>query len=183
MKMMGSVPFGDFAYNKTGGSVMKKRIASLMILAAIIGIFGITAYAAPDSLAPDAVGNTKALVTVTNPEGTSDLTFDSSYVISGYGEIGTVVTVYFFNSETGFYEKLYKTVTTVGEDGVIATEKQSVSSTIGGSTLFFNTVNLANGSNSYMLYAEKGDMVQIGKFFIIKHNYNIIDVIRSWGAY
>ena len=162
---------------------MKKRIASLMILAAIIGIFGMTAYAAPDNLAPDAVGNTKALVTVTNPEGTSDLTFDSSYVISGYGEVGTVVTVYFFNPETGLYEKLYKTVKTVGEDGVIATEKQSVSSTIGGSTLFFNTVNLANGSNSYMLYAEKGDLVQIGKFFIVKHNYNIIDVIRSWGAY
>ena len=162
---------------------MKKRIVSLMILAAIIGIFGTTAFAAPDSLAPDAVGNTKALVTVTNPEGTSDLTFDSSYVISGYGEIGTVVTVYFFNPVTGLYEKLYKTVTTVGEDGVIATEKQSVSSTIGGSTLFYNTVNLSNGSNSYMLYAQKGDLVQIGKFFVIRHNYNIIDVIRSWGAY
>ena len=162
---------------------MKKIIVSLMMLAALVGLFGITAFAAPDYLSPDEVGNTKALVTVTNPEGSSDITFDNSYVLSGYGEIGTVVTVYFFNSEKGLYEKLYKTVTTVGADGVIATEKQSVSSTIGESTLFFNTVNLEQGSNSYMLYAEKGDLVQIGKFYIIKHDYNIIDVIRSWGVY
>ena len=162
---------------------MKKIIVSLMMLAALTGMFGMTAFAAPDYLSPDEVRNTKALVTVTNPEGSSDITFDNSYVLSGYGEIGTVVTVYFFNSEKGLYEKLYKTVTTVGADGVIATEKQSVSSTIGESTLFFNTVNLEQGSNSYMLYAEKGDLVQIGKFYIIKHDYNIIDVIRSWGVY
>ena len=152
---------------------MKKIVFSLMMLAALIGIFGTTAFAAPDCLSPDEVGNTKALVTVTNPEGSSDLTFNNSYVISGYGEIGTVVTVYFFNPGTGLYEKLYKTVTTVGEDGVIATEKRSVSSIIGESTLFFNTVNLEHGSNSYMLYAEKGDLVQIGKFYIIKHDYKV----------
>lgn len=162
---------------------MRKIIISFVVLAAIIGIFGVSAFAAPDVLNPDAIGNTKALVTVTNPEGNSDMTFENSYVISGYGEIGTVVTVYFFNPETGLYEKFYKTVTTIGEDGVTATEKQSVSSTIGESTLFFNTINLYYGSNSYMLYAEKGEQVQIGKFFIIKNNYNVIDVIRSWGAY
>lgn len=162
---------------------MKKTLISFVIIAAVIGIFTTTAFAAPDRLSPDDVGNTKALVTVTNPEGSADICFDSSYVISGYGEPGTVVTVYSFNNATGFYEKLYKTVATVGEDGTVATGKQSVSSTIGESTLFFNTVNLDFGSNSFMLYAEKGDMVQIGKFFIIKHNYNVIDVIRSWGAY
>ncbi len=162
---------------------MKKLIVSFVVLAAIIGIFGITGFAAPDSLEPDAIGNTKELITVTNPEGTSDMTFDNSYVVSGYGEVGTVVTVYVFNPETGLYEKLYKTVTTIGEDGVTATEQKSVSSTIGESTLFFNTVNLNSGSNSYMVYAENGERVQIGKFFVIKHNYNIIDVIRSWGAY
>jgi hypothetical protein len=180
---MRSALFRGVAYNKLGGSVMKKIIVSLMMLTAIIGIFTMSAFAAPDSLSPDEVGNTKALITVTNPEGTSDLTFDNSYVFSGYGEIGTVVTVYYFNSDSGLYEKLYKTVTTVGEDGVVATEQQSASCTIGESTLFFNTVNLEQGTNSYMVYAEKDDLVQIGKFFIIKHNYNIIDVIRSWGAY
>ncbi|MBE7011405.1 MAG: hypothetical protein E7415_01890 [Ruminococcaceae bacterium] len=162
---------------------MKKTISCLIILAAIIGIFGISVSAAPDSLAPDEIGNTKALITVTNPEGTTDLTFDNSYVISGYGEVGTVVTIYYFNADTGLYEKLYKTVTTVGEDGVVATQQQSVSCAIGESTLFFNTVNLEQGANSFMIYAEKDDMIQIGKFFIVKHNYNIIDVIRSWGAY
>ena len=162
---------------------MKKLIVSFVVLAAIIGIFGVTAFAAPESLAPDAIGNTKDLITITNPEGISDMTFDNSYVISGYGQVGTVVSVYSFNPETGLYEKLYKTVTTVGEDGVTATEKKSVSSSIGESTLFFNTVNLVPGSNSYMVYAENGEKVQIGKFFIIKHDYNIIDIIRSWGAY
>ena len=181
--MKESVFVAENDYNESGGSVMKKILISVVMLAALIGIFGMTAFAAPDSLTPDETGNTKSLITVTNPEGTSDLTFDNSYVFSGYGEIGTVVTIYNFNSETGLYEKLYKTVTTVGENGVVSTQQQSVSSTIGESTLFFNTVNLEQGSNSYMIYAEKGDLIQIGKFFIIKHNYNIIDVIRSWGAY
>ena len=162
---------------------MKKLIVSFIVLTAIIGILGVTSFAAPDSLAPDMVGNTKELITVTNPEGASDMTFDNSYVISGYGEVGTVVTVYAFNPETGLYEKLYKTVTTVGEDGVTAVQQQSVSSTIGESTLFFNTVNLSSGTNSYMVYAENGEKIQIGKYFVIKHNYNVFDVIRSWGAY
>lgn len=162
---------------------MKRILFLLIMLAAIIGIFGMTAYAAPDSLAPDAIGNTKALITVTNPEGQSDICFDNSYVFSGYGEVGTVVTVYSFSNETGCYEKLYKTVTTVGEDGVVSTKDEAVSSVIGGSTLFFNTVNLEQGLNSYMIYAEKDDLVQISKYMIVKHNYNIIDVIRSWGSY
>ncbi len=162
---------------------MKKIIVSFIVLFAIIGVFGLTAFAAPDALYPDAVGNSSSLVVVTNPEGISDMTFDNSYVVSGYGEVGTVVTMYTYNPETGLYEKLYKTVTTVSADGAYETAQQSVTSTIGESTLFINTVNLASGSNSFMLYAENGDNLQITKFFIIKHNYNVIDVIRSWGVF
>lgn len=162
---------------------MKKYAISFIVLFAILGIFGITAFAAPDALYPDAAGNANGLVTVTNPEGSSDMTFDNSYVISGYGEVGTVVTIYTYNPSTGLYEKLYKTVTTVKEDGAYETAQQSVSCTIGESTLFLNTVNLNSGSNSFMLYAENNGRIQITKFFIIKHNYNVVDVIRSWGVY
>lgn len=162
---------------------MKKILVSFVVLFAILGMFGLTAFAAPDSLYPDAPGNANGLVTITNPEGTSDMTFDNSYVISGYGEVGTVVTIYEFNPTTGLYEKLYKPVTTVSETGAYETAQQSVSCTIGESTLFLNTVTLKSGSNSFMLYAENNGRLQITKFFIIKHNYNVIDVIRSWGVY
>ena len=73
---------------------MKKMLVSFVVLFAILGMFSLTAFAAPDALYPDAPGNANGLVTVTNPEGTSDMTFDNSYVISGYGEVGTVVTIY-----------------------------------------------------------------------------------------
>ncbi len=161
---------------------MKKIIVSFIVLFAILSAFGLTAFAAPDTLYPDATGNTKGLVIVTNPELASDMTFDNSYVVSGYGEVGTVITMYTYNPESGLYEKLYKTVTTVSESGVYETAQQSVTSTIGDSTLFFNTVSLNSGSNSFMLYAENNGRLQISKFFIIKHNYNIIDVIRTWGT-
>ncbi len=162
---------------------MKKLTICFIVLFAIIGTSCLTAFAAPEVLNPDVVGDATGLVTITNPEGASDMSFDNSYVVSGYGEVGTVVTVYTFNPATDSYEKLYKNVTTVSESGTYETAKRSVSSTIGESTLFFNTVNLNSGSNSFMIYAEKDGKIQINKFFIIKHNYNIIDVIRSWGVY
>ncbi len=162
---------------------MKKLITSFILLFAILGVFGLTAYAAPDTLYPDAAGNAAGLVTIANPELSSDMTFDNSYVVSGYGEVGTVVTMYTYNPENGLYEKLYKTVTTVSESGAYETEQKSVTSTIGESTLFINTVSLNSGSNSFMLYAEKEGRVQISKFFIIKHNYNVVDVLRTWGIF
>ncbi len=162
---------------------MRKLIIFCSSLFIMISLLSAAVFAAPEALYPDTPGNAGNLVTVTNPEGTSDITFDNSYVISGYGEVGTVVTIYSFNPTTGLYEKLYKTVTTVSEDGAYETAKQSVSCTIGDSTLFLNTVTLSSGSNSFMLYAENGSRLQITKFFIIKHNYNVIDVIRSWGVY
>ncbi len=161
---------------------MKKIILSFIMLISVLSVLCITAFAAPDTVAPDTVGNASGLVTVTNPNGSSDMSFDNSYVISGYGEVGTLVTIYTYNPATGLYEKLYKTVTTVSEAGVYETAQQAVSCTIGDSTLFLNTVNLNSGSNSFMLYAEKDGLVQIFKFFVIKHNYNVIDVIRSWGV-
>lgn len=160
---------------------MKKRIVSLVVFTLMLFSFS-SVFAAPDTLAADASGNFEALVVTTRPAGSSDMTFDNSYVISGYGVVGTVVTIYSYNAESGLYEKLYKTVTTVGENGVTVSEKAPVSCVIGDSTLFMTTVNLNSGSNSFMLYAENDDMHQIAKFFVLKHNYNIMDVIRSWGT-
>ncbi len=162
---------------------MKKIIVSFLLLFAISASFGVTAFAAPDSLYSDAVGNTTGLVNITSPQGGVDETFDKSYVVSGYGEVGTVVTIYSYNWETGFYDKLYKTVTTVNADGVYETSRKSVSTTIGESTLFLGTVNLNSGINYFMLYAEKGDRVQIVRLNVNKRNYNILDIIRSWGVY
>lgn len=161
---------------------MKRFIVSFVLIIAILSL-STSVFAAPDTVAPDYAGDAVGIVTVTNPQGSSDMSFDNSYVVSGYGEVGALVTLYGYNPATGLYEKLYKTVTTVTEAGTYETAQQSISFTIGESTLFVSSVNLNSGTNSFMLYAEKDGKVQVTKFFIIKHNYNIIDIIRSWGLY
>ena len=157
-----------------------KKFYIAFISAVLCVLFGsAAAYAAPETVASDAVGNTYELVVVTKPQNQKDSTFDSGYIISGYGKEGTVVTLYWHDSTENVYRKIYNETQYVDAAGAAQKTYAEASATIGASGLFMNTVNLAQGSNNILVRAEKGDCVQLMRLSVTKYNYNLFDIIKS----
>ncbi len=156
-----------------------KKIYIAILVAAVLLLGQIGVFAAPDTLGLDAAGNTTGLVVVTRPQNQKDSTFEESYIISGYGKEGTVVTLYYVDSENGCYTKFYNEMQYIDENGASQVIKTPSEVTIGTSGLFMNPITLAQGDNSILVRAENGDNVQMMKLSVTKYNYNIIDLIKS----
>ncbi len=157
---------------------MKKFYAVfLTFLFCLIG--NIMVFAAPDTVASDAVGNTHDLIVITNPQNQKDSTFDAGYIISGYGRENTSVTFYWHDSIENVYKKIYNEVHYIDANGVNQKAYGEATVTVGASGLFMNTVVLAPGGNNLLVRAENGDKVQLMRLSVTKYNYNLFDIIKS----
>ena len=153
------------------------KILSLVLVLCIVGMIGV--YASPDTVGTDATGNTYDLIVITNPQNQKDSTFDSTYVVSGYGKEGTVVTLYRYDSTEKVYKKVYNETQYVDEKGTTQTMSSEATVTIGASGLFMNSLAISQGSQDFIVRAENGDAVQVMKFSITKYNYNLLDILKS----
>ena len=155
-----------------------KKFISLSVLILILCTSAV--FASPDTVSPYDEGNATDLISVTKPEGQKDSTFDNTYVISGYGKEGTVVTLYYHDTITDMYQKIFNKVEYAEADDTITTSYEEASTTIGASGLFMNTVIPAEGENNILIRAENGESVQYLRLSITKYKRNIIGIIKSW---
>lgn len=155
----------------------KVCIAVLMLAVLLVGQLSV--LAAPDTIEAGAVGNSNELVVVTKPKNQKDSTFDSSYIVSGYGKEGTEVGFYLYSAEDGIYKRMLTDIQYVAADGSVQKSKVPVEVKIGASGLFINTVSLNQGINDILIRAEKGEAVQLMKLSITKYSYNLFDIIKS----
>lgn len=152
----------------------------MIILTAVFCLIGMMSVAAaPDVVASDTSGNTYGLVVVTNPPNQKASTFDSAYIISGYGKEGTVITLYWHDATDNVYKKVYNETQYIDEHGQTQKAYSEASATIGASGLFMNTVNLAQGGNNLLVYAANGNKLQLVKLSVTKYNYNLFGIIKS----
>ncbi len=158
---------------------MKKfwKIVSLTLVLCFVGAIGV--FAAPDTVASDATGNTYDLLVITNPQNQKDSTFDSTYIVSGYGKEGTVVTLYRYDAAEDVYKKVYNETQYVDENGVTQKNYSEATVTIGASGLFMNTLVLVSGAQNLLVRAENGENIQMMKIALTKYNYNLIDILKS----
>ncbi len=161
-----------------------KRICVVVLALALLLVSQIGAFATstPEVMLAGVEGNTSNLVNITKPENLKDSTFNISYIVSGYGKGGTVVTLYRYNLSDQVYEKMYLEASYVDENGKTQTIETASEVAIGTSGLFMSSVPLGQGENSFLLRAENGDLVQYVEFEITKYSYNIIDLIKSLSA-
>ena len=155
-----------------------KRILSFIIL--IFVLTSTVAFAAPDTVSPYEEGNATDLIAVTNPQGQKDTTFEGSYVISGYGKEGTVITVYWHDASDDLYKKVYNEVKYTSSDGSVTTALEEATVTVGTSGLFMRTVDLSEGSHNLLIRAENGESVQQLKVSLTRYKRNLINIIKSW---
>ena len=184
---------------------MLKKLVCTMLVFSIISVFGITAFAAPtdspsvtpaatpqvaaekadalladvadvlEEVSADANGTKKLLVTITRPEGTTDSTYKSSYVISGvsdYSDITVVLQVY--DEESKSYVPMENT------DG-------ESSWGIGSFGVFSKEIELKEGPNAIRILAfsasQKGSLsvgdIQVNKFTVTLLNPQIKDLFKG----
>lgn len=153
------------------------KVASAVLVLCIISILGV--FAAPDTVSADATGNTYDLLVVTHPQNQKDSTFDSTYIVSGYGKEGTVVTLYWYDATDGVYKKVYNETQYVDENGATQTAYSEATVTIGASGLFMNSISLVQGTHNILVRAENGENVQVMKISLIKYSFNLFDILKS----
>ncbi len=155
----------------------KVCIAILMLAVLLVG--QLSAFAAPDTIAVDTVGNSNDLIVVTKPKNQKDSTFDSSYIVSGYGKEDTTVGFYLYSADDNVYKRILTEIQYIDTDGSVQKSKIPVEVKIGASGLFINTISLSHGINDILIRAEKGENVQLMKLSITKYSYNLFDIIKS----
>ncbi len=156
-----------------------KRICLAVLMIAVLLFSQIATFAAPETVANDATGNSSSLVVVTKPKNQKDSTFDGSYIVSGYGKEGTTVTFYKYSEKEGVYNKMYNESQYVDANG--ETQKTWVASEvkIGTSGMFMNPIYLTQGDNVVLVRAENGDKVQLMKLSLTKYSYNLFDILKA----
>ena len=161
------------------GAVFMKKIYMAFVLILLFICIPLGGFAAPDTIASDAVGNSYDLIVVTNPPNQKDSTFNANYIISGYGKEGTAVTLYWHDATANLYRKIYNETQYVDANGARQSAYTEATVTIGASGQFMNTVNLAQGGNNILVRAENGGQTQLLRLSVTKYNYNLFDIIKS----
>jgi uncharacterized protein YxeA len=157
---------------------MRKVCIAILMLAVLL-TSQLCVWAAPDTITADAVGNSNSLVAVTKPKNQKDSTFDSAYIISGYGKEGTTVTLYAYSSDEDVYKKILNETQYIDAEGAIKTAQTAAEVKVGASGLFMNTISLNQGANDILVRAENEDKIQLMKLSITKYSYNLFDIIKS----
>lgn len=156
-----------------------RKVRFTAILLALLLVCQLAVFASPDTISPDSTGNSNGLVVVTKPKNQKDSTFDTSYIISGYGKEGTTVTLYGYSAADGVYKKIFNETQFVDASGVLQTMQTAAEVKIGASGLFMNSIPLSQGANDILVRAENEDKVQLMKLSLTKYSYNLFDIIKS----
>ena len=146
---------------------MKKKVLSLICLTLIIGIISSTcAFAAPMVIAPDETGNSNSLISIKNPAALTATTTDRTYTVTTSGRPGVDVTIYRRSNYDGYFYRVFQ-------------GGYTLSGTIGASCVYVVSVELIEGGNKLLVYAENADERQIIKIDITRLSQSQINQITS----
>lgn len=124
-----------------------------ILLALIICMLPVSAFASSETLPAGYSGNTNSLITVKNPAAATSSTANKFCVISAVAVPGTKVTLYNYESSRGQYVKMYS-------DG------RALEAVVGAAGLYAQTVSLKNGANTILVVASNGNSVETAKLDI-----------------
>ena len=114
-------------------------------------------------------GSVSGLITIKNPETLVSSTTTRSYVVSAVAMPNTIVTLYAYNAQTDKYEKMFS------ESG------EAMTTTVGASGLYAQSVNLNTGKNNIMVVASGTSGVEVIKMEITL-NLGFVDKLKSFGV-
>ena len=139
-----------------------------ILLALIIFVLPVSAFASAETLPAGYAGNSNSLITVRNPAAATSSTTNKFCVISAVAVPGTTVTLYSYDSARGQYVKMYS-------DG------KALEAVVGAAGLYAQSVSLKNGSNTILVVAANGNSVETVKLDITVVKSEASDnIINIW---
>ena len=155
---------------------MKKIVSLILILVLSLSVGAV--YAAPDTVSPEDMGTTNNIISVLTPENLKDSTADETYIVSGMGITGAVLTFYKYDEVNKNYTKIFVPVSYVDQLGTSVVKYNEATITVGETGRFINTVSLVNGKNNILIRAEHNGFYQIVKLDLTK-NSAFIEAIKN----
>lgn len=139
-----------------------KFLAVMFTFAALLTAFMPASYASCGSVMPmEIYTNSQGLIYIKKPESCNASTSDKTYTLSAVGTPGTVVSIYKYNASANSYILI----------------KDDIA--IGSSGLYSMVVDLDDNSNSFRVFAQNGDAVQVVNIEINKIKQSTIDKLKG----
>lgn len=144
----------------------KKLTIALCLALALTSLLSVVAFAAPTQISPDATGNTDSLITIKKPASLTATTSERTYTVTAAGKPGVEVTVYRRSKLDGQFYRVF-------QNGYF------LSGTIGASGVYVVSIELIDGGNKMLVYAENENERQIIKIDITRLSKSQLDRINN----
>ena len=147
---------------------MKKKISVVLCLTlALLTILSVAAMAAPTKVPANYnSGNSSSLLSVKKPATLTATTSERTYTVTAAGKPGVDVTVYRKSKLDGQFYRVF-------QNGYF------LSSTIGASGVYVVSIELLDGGNTMLLYAENENERQVIRIDITKLSKSQLDRINN----
>lgn len=145
---------------------MKKISLCLAIVMMLTFATGVCAYASPYSLTGNEQSTSDSLLYIKKPASHSATTSERTYTVSAVGKPGVDVTVYRKSAYDGNFYRVFQ-------------KGYMLESTIGASGVYVVSIELLEGGNKMIVYAENNVERQIIKIDITRLSKNQLDKIKS----
>lgn len=145
---------------------MKKTALILAFVLLLTFTMGVSAFASPYSLTGNETSTSDSLVYIKKPASHSATTSERTYTVSAVGKPGVDVTIYRKSAYDGNFYRVF-------QKGYI------LESTIGASGVYVVSIELLEGGNKMIVYAENNSERQIIKIDITRLSKTQLDRIKS----
>ncbi len=146
---------------------MKKKLTiALCLVLALTSILSAAAFAAPTKISENATGNSDSLITIKKPANLTATTSERTYTVTAAGKPGVEVTVYRKSKLDGQFYRVF-------QNGYF------LSGTIGASGVYVVSIELIDGGNKMLVYAENENERQIIKIDITRLSKSQLDRINN----
>lgn len=146
---------------------MRKKVFAVVCMVLALSVFsGVCAFASPYSIAPWETGNSNSLIYIKKPASLSATTSEKTYTVSAAGRPGVDVTIYRRSSYDGNFYRVY-------QGGYM------LEGTIGASGVYVVSIELIEGGNKMLVYAENDWERQIIKIDITRISQSQLDRLNG----
>jgi len=146
---------------------MKRKIClTLCLVLALSTILSVGALAAPTKVSEGETGNSTSLITIKKPASLQATTSERTYTVTAAGRPGVDVTIYRKSKLDGQFYRVF-------QNGYF------LSGTIGASGVYVVSIELIDGGNKMLVYAENENERQIIKIDITRLSKTQLDRINN----
>lgn len=147
--------------------MMKKKLLISVCLMLSLSVFSaVCAFASPYSIGEWESGNSNSLIYIKRPASLTATTSERTYTVTAAGQPGVDVTIYRRSNLDGIYYRVF-------QGGYM------LESSIGASGVYVVSIELVEGGNKMIVYAENANERQIIKIDITRLSQSQLDRING----